>query len=312
MKIKIFSTEFLEENKKKLRGLYGITTESRFYMALIPILWMLIFFVAPLLIIFKISFSDAIFHMPPYSELFSWAGEHLLQIKLNFHNYITAIKDSYYISAFINSLYLGAVSTIFCFILGFAMAYGICQVKEKTKSILLLLVSISFWTSFLVRIYAWMNLLSIHGILNTALIKFGIIETPIHFTGNYYSVCLGMVFCYLPFMIFPVYAVLEKLDKSYIEAAYDLGSHPAKAFWRITVPLSRHGILTGCVLVFATSLGEFVIPELLGGPDSITFGRVLWTEFFTNLDWPMACALSIIMMLFIVVPVFIFQKKAKI
>ncbi|MDR2667257.1 MAG: ABC transporter permease subunit, partial [Holosporales bacterium] len=167
-------------------------------------------------------------------------------------------------------------------------------------------------TSFLIRIYSWMNLLSIHGIVNSILMKFGVIDEPIQFLGSYYTVCLGLVFCYLPFMIFPVYAVLEKIDNSYIEAAHDLGCHPTATFWSITVPLARAGILTGSILVFTASTGEFVIPELLGKSDTVTFGKVLWTEFFTNLDWPMACALSIIMMIFIVLPVFLFQRKTRI
>lgn len=309
MKSKLFSTNFLEENKKKLRGLYGKTRESKFYMGISPILWSLLFFICPLLIVFKISFSEAVFGLPPFSEIFSWTGEHVLQISMNLHNYITLITDSYYVNAFFNSLMLSLASTFLCFILGFMMAYGIYKSQNKTKTILILLVSLSFWTSFLIRIYSWINLFSTHGFVNSMLMNAGIIDSPIQFIGNYYAVCLGMVFCYLPFMIFPVYSVLEKFDKSYIEASYDLGCPPAKTFWLVTIPLSKYGIAAGCILVFATSIGEFVIPELLGGADTITFGRVLWAEFFSNLDWPMACALSIIMMTFIMLPLFVFKKK---
>jgi putrescine transport system permease protein len=312
MKIKTFTIEFLNENKKKLLLLYGKTADTKFGYAILPILWMILFYIAPLLVIFKISFAESVLQAPPYSQVFSWIGEHLFKIEVNFNNYIAVIQDSYYITAFINSLILAVFTTIICLFVGFTMAYGICCTEERTRSILLLLVSISFWTSFLIRIYSWINLLSVHGLVNSTLIKFKIIDAPIHFLGNYYAVCLGLVFCYLPFMIFPVYAVLEKLDKSYIEVAYDLGSRPSKAFWEITVPLSKQGIFAGCILVFATSIGEFVVPELLGGPDTITFGRVLWTEFFNNMDWPMACALSIVMMAFIIVPAFIFQRRSKI
>ena len=311
MKTKLFSTNFFEENKKKLRGLYGRTRESKLHMAIFPMVWMLLFFICPLFVIFKISFSEAVFGMPPFTELFSWASEHFLQIKLNLQNYITLAQDSYYISAFFNSIVLALVSTILCFIFGFTMAYGIYNVKDTAKTVLLLLISLSFWTSFLIRIYSWMNLFSMHGFINSMLIKIGILDSPIQFVGNYYAVCFGMIFCYLPFMIFPIYAVLEKFDKTYLEAAYDLGCTPTKTFWLITIPLSKYGIIAGCILVFATSIGEFVIPELLGGADTITFGRVLWTEFFTNLDWPMACAMSIVLMVFIILPVFVFHKKAK-
>lgn len=308
MKIKVIPSGFFEENKKKFLGIYK-NTESKFWMAIIPMLWILLFFVTPLLIIFKLSFSEAVFGMPPFSEVFSSTEKYLLEVKLNLKNYAIILQDSYYLSAFLNSILLSITATIICFLIGFPMAYGIHNSTENTKSILLLLISLSFWSSFLIRIYSWMNLLSVNGFLNSMLIKIGIIDSPIQFLGTYYTVCLGLVFCYLPFMIFPIYAVLEKVDKSYIESAYDLGCHPTKAFWTITIPLSKSGILTGTLLVFATSIGEFVIPELLGGSDTIMFGRVLWSEFFTNLDWPMACALSISMMFFVILPVFIFQKK---
>ena len=311
MKLKIIQSGFFEENKKRLLGIYR-NTESKFWMGIIPMIWVLLFFIAPLFIILKLSFSEAVFGMPPFSEVFSWTGKYVLEIKLNLKNYAIMLHDSYYVTAFLNSILLSITATVICFLIGFPMAYGIHNARENLKSILLLLISLSFWTSFLIRIYSWMNLLSINGILNSMLIKIGIIDYPIQFLGTYYTVCLGLVFCYLPFMIFPIYAVLEKVDKSYIESAYDLGCHPTKAFWTITIPLSKPGILTGAILVFATSTGEFVIPELLGGADTITFGRVLWNEFFTNLDWPMACALSISMMFFVILPVFIFQKKARI
>jgi putrescine transport system permease protein len=190
------------------------------------------------------------------------------------------------------------------------MAYGIHKIEGNLKNIMLLLVSLSFWTSFLLRIYSWMSLLSVNGALNTFLLKMGIISEPIQFIGTYYTVCLGLVFCYIPFMIFPIYAILEKVDKSYIEAAYDLGYSPTKAFWTVTIPLTKGGITTGAILVFSASIGEFVIPELLGGAETITFGRVMWNEFFSNLDWTMACALSIGMMFFIILPIYILRRKA--
>lgn len=285
--------------------------DSKFWMGIIPTAWIIFFFIFPLFIVFKISFSESIFAIPPFTEICSFTKEHILEIKLNFKNYISIFRDSYYLSAFTNSLYLSIVTTILCFFVGFPMAYGIHRVSDRLKTVLLLLVSLSFWTSFLVRIYSWMSLLSVNGAINSILLKLGLISAPIQFIGTYYAVCLGMIFCYLPFMIFPVYAVLEKVDKSYIEVAYDLGCRPTKTFWTVTIPLSSSGIITGSVLVFSASIGEFVIPELLGGADAVTFGRVLWTEFFSNLDWTMACSLSIGMMLFIILPIFIFQKRTR-
>lgn len=311
MKIKILQSGILFALKKQRPKFYK-GTERRFLIASLPLFWMMIFFLIPMLIILKISFSETLFAMPPFSKVFTWIGKYLIEIKINFKNYITFAEDPYYISAFINSIILSLSSTVICLLLGFPMAYAIHNANQNVKPILLLLVSLPFWTSFLIRVYAWMNLLSIHGIVNTFLLKWEIINAPIQFIGNYYMVCLGLVFCYLPFMIFPVYAVLEKVGKSYIESAFDLGSSRMNAFWKITVPLTRAGIFSGSILVFATTIGEFIIPELLGGSRVITFGRVLWNEFFTNLDWPMACTISIIMMSLIILPIFTLQKKAKI
>jgi putrescine transport system permease protein len=277
-------------------------------MAVLPTIWILIFIVAPLLIILKTSLSRADFSIPPFTEVFSWSAENLLTIKLSLQNYITIIRDSYYIKTFINSIEFSGISTILCLTLGFAMAYGIYSTQSKFKNILLLLISLSFCTSFPIRIYAWINLLSAHSIINSTLIKLGIISSPIHFIGNYYAALLGMIFCYLPFMIFPIYTALQKLDKTYMEVAYDLSAGPIKTFWLITVPITKSGIISGCLMVFTASIGEFVIPELLGGADMNVFGRVLWNEFFVNLDWPLACALSIVMMTFVIAPIFMIQR----
>ncbi|MDR0630431.1 MAG: ABC transporter permease subunit [Holosporales bacterium] len=281
------------------------------HFAILPTLLIALLIIMPLLIIFRISFSYADFSMPPFSQIFSWTSENLLTIKLNMKNYIMIIQNAYYAKTFLKSIELGGITTILCLTLGFAMAYGIHNAKERFKNILLVFVSLSFWTSFLIRIYAWINLLSTHGIVNSILMYLGIIKLPIHFLGNYYSVVLGLVFCYLPFMIFPIYTNLHKLDKSYIEAAFDLGASPLKIFWRITIPLTKQGIINGCLLVFTGSISEFIIPELLGGSDTNMFGRVIWNEFFINLDWPIACALSIVMITFVILPVFLFQGKAK-
>ena len=281
---------------------------SEFWIDLIPATWLFVFFILPLLIVFKVSFSEAVFGIPPFTEIFDLAKGYVLNIKLNFANYITILQDSYYITAFINSIYLSITATVLCFLIGFPMAYGIHSVSERFRTILLLLVSLSFWTSFLIRVYSWMSLLSVNGILNSILIKLGVISEPIQFLGTYYAVCTGFVFCYLPFMIFPVYGVLEKIEQSYIESAYDLGCHPTKTFWTIIVPLAKPGIVTGSILVFSATIGEFVIPELLGSAETVTIGRVIWNEFFCNLDWPMACALSIATMFFVLLPIYIVQR----
>lgn len=312
MKEKIFSLLFRGEENKKSRHVYKRSSSDGGGFAFIPLLWIVVFFILPFAIVLKISFSSAVFKIPPFSGVFSMMSDYSLRVYLNLKNYITILSSNYYLSAFLNSILLAFSSMIICLILGFPMAYGISNVqKPKTKILLLLLVSLSFWTSFLIRIYAWMNLLSFHGVVNSFLMYLGIIKNPIRFLGNYYAVCLGMVFCYLPFMIFPIYAVLDKIDSSLLEAASDLGCYPTKSFWKITIPLAKEGIISGCTLVFSTAIGEFVIPELLGGSGNITIGRVLWTEFFSDLNWPMACALSIVIMGFVILPIFFLQSKTK-
>lgn len=303
----IFS--FFSQNKKKIVGVYGKTADGNFLMSLLPLIWVTIFFVLPFFIVLKISFSEAKLSIPPFTETFNWVQDASMHLYFYFGNYIKLIRDSYYREAFLNSILLASSATLFCLLIGYMIAYGISKMPNRVKPVLLLLVSLSFWTSFLIRIYAWINLFSAYGVVNSILLKMGIVSAPVQFLGNYCALCVGMVFCYLPFMIFPIYSVLEKLEISYLEAAFDLGSSPWRTFWRITVPLSKNGITAGCLLVFAASVGEFVIPELLGGPDSITVGRILWLEFFNNIDWPMACAMSIVMLIFIILPVFIFQKN---
>ncbi len=311
MKIKLLPTGIFPENRKKFRILYQQNSEHKLGMSILPMLWLVIFLVCPLLIILKISLSEAVFSMPPFSEVFSRLGNFVFEIKISLKNYARLIEDSFYIKAFFNSIYLAFASSILCCAVGLPIAYGIHKARLNLRSVLLLLISLSFWSSLLTRVYSWMNLLSINGFINSMLLKVGIISEPIQFIGNYYAICLGLVFCYLPFMIFPIYSILEKIDQTHIEAALDLGCTPTRIFWTITLPLVKPGIIAGSILVFATSVGEFVIPELLGGADTITLGRVIWSEFFTNLDWPMACAISISMMFLIILPVLIFQRKEK-
>jgi putrescine transport system permease protein len=284
--------------------------ETGVYITTVPLILVLLFLVIPFTIILKISFSDPVFAMPPFSEVFSRVSDYAVSVKINFENYVTILNNSYYISAFLNSVYFGIAAVVLCFIFGFPMAYGIHNIRGRfAKMILIILIAIPFWTSFLVRIYALINMLNVHGIINSTLLRLGIINTPLQLIGNNYAICAGLLICYIPFMIFPIYAILEKIDKTYIESANDLGCTPLRSFWCVTVPLSKPGIVNGCVMVFAMSIGEFVIPELLGSADTVTFGRILWMEFFTNLNWPMACALSILMVMCVTLPVVYISKK---
>ncbi|MDR1476286.1 MAG: ABC transporter permease subunit [Holosporales bacterium] len=295
----------------KRTSLFKSLKDPQFFFGLLPLLWLIVFFLAPILVIIVISFASTSFSIPPFSEVFKWSIDNILEITLNTQNYISVVKDSYYIHAFFNSIVLSIITTAVCSVLGFAMAYGIFCARKERRANLLVLVTLSFWTSFLIRVYAWINMLSAHGMINRFLMKIGLTSEPIQFTGNYYAVCLGLIFCYLPFMILPIYAVLEKIDRSCVESSWDLGCKVTRTFWRLTVPLSKDGLKNGCILVSTASLAEFVVPELVGGASTITFGRVLWTEFFNNLDWPMTCAISIVMMSMVMFPSFLFGMIRK-
>lgn len=303
----------LHQFSKQLRNRTLQKWKDRFnhqphYLAvIIPYVWLFIFFFVPFLIILKISFAQAIFSLPPFDVLYQWYDDSLLQIKLNFGNFTILLKDPFYGEAFVSSVKIAGTATASCLILGYLMAYGITNSSPSWRVLLILLVLLPFWTSFLIRVYAWMSLLSAKGIINTVLINLGLSQNPLFFLDNAYAAGLGITYCYLPFMVLPIYASLEKIDPVYWEAAYDLGASPWRTFWRITVPLSKPGILAGCILVFVPAIGEFVIPELLGGPNTMTIGRVLWSEFFNNQDWPRACALAVFMMTIFVVPIMAFQ-----
>lgn len=274
----------------------------------LPYIWLVLFLCIPFAIILKISFAKNILALPPISNLISNTGEYIISITINFKNYVIIFTDPFYRDALSSSLYLAIMSTFFTLILGYLMAYGIYKTNKKYHYIFLMLVMVPFWISFLIRVYAWMNVLSTQGVINQFLIYIGIIEAPMHLLDNSFAVCLGIVYCYLPFMILPIYTSLEKIDYTFQEAAYDLGATPWKVFWHITVPLSCNGIFSGCLLVFMPAIGEFVIPELLGGSETFTIGRVVWLEFFTSRDWPMASALAVIMIVPILLITFIGNK----
>ncbi|HLD95318.1 MAG TPA: ABC transporter permease subunit [Alphaproteobacteria bacterium] len=275
----------------------------------IPYGWLLVFFFIPVLIILKISFSKPIMAIPPFEELIRWSESFDLEIRLHLSNYLTLVKDPFYGQAFLSSVVIAASSTMLCLIIGYAMAYGMTRFSGITRIVCLMMVMLPFWTSFLVRVYAWLGLLSNGGIVNTVLLSMGLIREPLALLHNDIAVCIGITYCYLPFMILPIFSSLDKLDPEYLEAAHDLGCSPLKAFWKVTVPLTKPGIIAGCVLVFVPALGEFVIPELLGGPDTLMIGRIIWNEFFNNRDWPVACALAVVLLLTFVAPIMAFQRR---
>lgn len=273
----------------------------------IPYLWLLLFFALPFAIVLKISFSSAAIAIPPYEPTFNYVDE-ALNIFLNLGNYFLLMEDSLYYMAYLSSLKTAFVATLGCLILGYPMAYAIARAPAKMQTVLLLLVLMPSWTSFLIRVYAWMGLLSNNGLINNFLIWTGIISEPIQMLNTNFAVYIGIIYAYLPFMILPLYATLVKLDMSLLEAASDLGSRSMNTFWRVTLPLSKSGVIAGSMLVFIPAVGEFVIPELLGGPDSLMIGKILWQEFFNNRDWPVASALAIVMLALLIIPITLFHR----
>ena len=274
----------------------------------VPYLWLLLFFLLPFIIVLKISFSDTRIAMPPYQPLFTWGADQILQIKLYLSNFAFLVQDDLYWQSYLTSIKVAAISTLLCLLIGYPMAYAIARSGAATRNILLLLVILPFWTSFLLRVYAWIGLLKNNGFINQALMGLGLIDQPIQMLQTDFAVYVGIVYSYLPFMILPLYANLEKMDLTLLEAAADLGSRPWQAFMKITLPLSLPGIVAGCLLVFIPAVGEFVIPSLLGDPGMLMIGKVLWTEFFNNRDWPVASAVAIALLLFLVIPIMIYQR----
>ena len=276
----------------------GIT--GRGLVVVLPYLWLLLFFVVPFVIVLKISFSDIDLAIPPYKPLIEWIGKNSLAINVNFNNYAFLFTDSLYINALLNSVKVAFISTLFCLAIGYPMAYGIARAQPGVRNVLLLLVILPFWTSLLLRVYAWIGLLKANGLINALLMKLGIIQEPLAMLYTPFAMYIGIVYSYLPFFILPLYANLEKMDWQLLEAAEDLGCRPWQAFYKITLPLSRNGILAGSMLVFIPAVGEFVIPALLGGPNALMIGRILWDEFFANRAWPVASAVAIILLILLV------------
>ncbi|HEV7607150.1 MAG TPA: ABC transporter permease subunit [Steroidobacteraceae bacterium] len=275
----------------------------------IPYLWLLVFFLVPFLIVLKISFAEfSPLGRPPYEPVFQWLEEGALQIKLLVGSYVYLFNEPLYVSSWIYSIKVAFFSTVFCLMLGYPMAYAISRAEPTYRNVFLMLVILPFWTSFLLRVYAWIGLLKTDGVINNVLQFFGIIDEPLAMMNTSFAVYIGIVYSYLPFMILPLYSNLEKHDNTLLEAANDLGAGPIKSFMRITLPLSFPGIVAGSLLVFIPAVGEYVIPSLLGRTDQLMVAKLLSDEFFLNRDWPKASAVAIAMLLLLVVPIMIFQR----
>ncbi|WP_437611800.1 putrescine ABC transporter permease PotH [Erwinia sp. V71] len=273
----------------------------------VPYLWLILLFMLPFLIVLKISFAEVARAIPPYTELISWADDQF-NLVLNFANFFQLAGDELYLDAYLQSIKLAAVSTLICLLIGYPLAWAVAQSKPSVRNILLLLVILPSWTSFLVRVYALMGLLNNNGVLNHFLLWLGVIDQPLVILYTNISVYIGIVYCYLPFMVLPIYTALTRLDYSLVEASLDLGASPMKTFFKVIVPLTKGGIIAGSMLVFIPAVGEYVIPELLGGKDSLMIGRVLWQEFFSNRDWPVASALAVTILLILTLPIIWFHK----
>lgn len=277
----------------------------RRYAVAIPYVWLLIFFLAPFAIILKISMADPVIAQPPFTPLFDDAGG----FQGTADNFGFLLTDKLYVITYLNSVLMAAGATILCLLLGFPMAYGIARSDSSTRSILLLLIVLPFWISFLLRVYAWMGLLNNYGVINNFLMWTGITDQPIAMMYTDFAIYIGLVYSYLPFMILPLYATLERMDLDLLDAAQDLGARRSQAFRDITWPLARPGVIAGCLLVFIPAMGEYVIPYLLGGSESLMIGRVLFDEFLVNRDWPLASSVAIVLLMLLVVPIVFLQRS---
>lgn len=279
---------------------------------LIPYAWLLILFLVPFGIVFKISLSDYAVSIPPYAPTLDfaagWDGIKAFFGALDIENFTFLTEDDLYWKAYLSSLQIAAISTFLTLLVGFPIAYAMSRAAEEWRPALMMLVILPFWTSFLIRVYAWMGILANEGLLNQFLLWLGVINDPLIILNTQAAVYIGIVYTYLPFMILPIYASLDRMDPSLLEAAEDLGCSRLSAFWNITWPLARPGVIAGCFLVFIPAVGEFVIPYLLGGSETLMIGKVLWEEFFSNRDWPVASAVAIILLLILIIPIVLFQR----
>ncbi|WP_320153407.1 putrescine ABC transporter permease PotH [uncultured Tolumonas sp.] len=285
----------------------GWLPRGRHLVIAIPYLWMLLFFLIPFIIILKISFAEVQIAIPPYTDLVSYAEEKL-NFVFNLGNYLYLLDDEMYLDSYLQSIQVASISTLLCLLIGYPMAWAIVHSSPAVRNALLMLVVLPSWTSFLIRVYAWIGILKNNGLINNLLMWLGIIDEPLTLLHTNAAVYVGIVYAYLPFMILPIYTALMRMDYSLVEAASDLGARPYRTFLSITLPLTKSGIIAGSMLVFIPAVGEFVIPELLGGPDSLLIGRVLWQEFFNNRDWPVASAVAVVMLMILMAPIIWFYR----
>ncbi|KPQ17577.1 MAG: ABC-type putrescine uptake system permease component PotH [Rhodobacteraceae bacterium HLUCCA09] len=283
----------------------------RFSLIALPYAWLLLLFLVPFGIVLKISLSDYALSIPPYTPTLDltggWPAIRDFLSQLDFENYVFLTEDDLYWKAYLSSVRIAAIATFITLLIGYPIAYAMAKAPREWQPTLLMLVILPFWTSFLIRVYAWIGILSSEGYLNQTLGFLGL--EPVTVLNTNIAVYIGIVYTYLPFMVLPIYSTLEKMDYDLIEAAQDLGCTPTEAFWRVTLPLSRPGMIAGCFLVFIPAVGEFVIPSLLGGSQTLMIGKVLWEEFFNNRDWPVASAVAVVLLLILVIPIVLFQKN---
>lgn len=282
-------------------------------LVIIPYLWLGVLFLLPFAIVLKISLSDTAIAIPPYSPTLSladgWQGFKTFLSQLDLENYVWLTEDDLYWKAYVSSVQIALLATLFTLLVGYPLAYAMARAPDRWRLTLLMLVILPFWTSFLIRVYAWIGILANEGLFNQFLLWLGVISSPLVLLNTDVAVYIGIVYTYLPFMVLPIYASLEKFDDTLLEAAEDLGCTRLQAFWSVTAPLSKPGVLAGCFLVFIPALGEFVIPSLLGGSDTLMIGKVLWEEFFSNRDWPVASAVAAILLVLLIVPIVLFQRN---
>ncbi|MDA0223521.1 MAG: ABC transporter permease subunit [Rhodobacterales bacterium] len=285
----------------------------RLFLIAVPYSWLLLLFLVPFGIVLKISLSDPALAIPPYVPKFElaqgWAGIKAMFAAFDLENFVYLTEDNLYWKAYISSVQIALLSMVLTLLVGYPIAYGMANASEEWRPTLMMLVILPFWSSFLIRVYAWIGILGQNGYLNQLLQALGIIDEPLVILNTPIAVYIGIVYTYLPFMVLPIYATLEKLDGDLLEAAEDLGCSRIKAFWLITVPLSRPGVIAGCFLVFIPVVGEFVIPSLLGGSRTLMIGKILWDEFFSNRDWPLASAVAVILLLILIIPIVLFQRQ---
>jgi putrescine transport system permease protein len=279
---------------------------------IVPYIWLLFFFLLPFILVLKIALSDLEYGQPPYMPQMSfsdgWSTFWDKLSMLDFENFAFLFGDALYIKSYLSSLQIAFVSTLFTLLIGFPLAYGMARAPDNLRPTLLMLVILPFWTSFLIRVYAWIGILKQEGLLNQLLLWLGVIDTPLEILSTNTAVYIGIVYSYLPFMVLPIYSALEKMDESLVEAARDLGCTRIGAFWKVTARLAVPGVLAGCLLVFIPAMGEFVIPDLLGGSSTLMIGKTLWIEFFNNSDWTVASAIAMILLIVLVVPIVLFQN----